>query len=79
MIRGAVSRLRDRLRWWYAKRFGREPICDVCGEHQATWYATDRGYLCLSCDYSHRPTSAVAAVRDIEPRDWLEDNAGWEE
>lgn len=78
MIRGAVSRLRDRFRWWRAKRYGEPPICDMCDEHEATWYTSGGRYLCLSCDLSHWNDCPVAAVRDIEPRDWLEDDAGWE-
>lgn len=66
------ARLRDRLerlRWWYALRFGGAPRCAVCGD-EAAWIA--KRVAEPRC-FKHIPGEGTEAIRDVEPEDCFTD------
>jgi len=58
------------LQWWYAKRAGERPACEECGS-AASWIHGRHGPVCVQCE--EQRTESVGMLREIEPRDYLDD------
>ncbi|WP_226006686.1 hypothetical protein [Natrinema salinisoli] len=62
----------ERLRWWYALRFGGAPRCAECGD-EAAWIAEAEDEP--RC-FKHIPEAGTDAIRDVQPEDCFTD---WDE
>lgn len=64
-IEASVRDRLERLRWWYALRFGGAPRCAECGD-EAAWIAvTEDEPRC----FKHIPAEGTDAIRDVRPED----------
>lgn len=68
-----IDRLKARLRWWHAKRFGEKPTCERDGcDSTADFYLSSTGYLCGMCYIKGQPWRSPGFMRDLEPSDYYE-------
>lgn len=70
MIRECYERLRERYRWWHARRYGSRPTCDGCGEN-AIWIMEPEGVATCGFRRCNYDGQNPGIIRDPEPADWV--------